>query len=1067
MTIGKVLKFVILLFVSSFLFSQALVGEEIKILKKNFLAPPKDTRLGVYWYWMNEHVSKEGITKDLEAMDRVGIGEAFIGNIYEGGRTGNVKTMSHEWIECMRHAIREAGRLGLKISLFNSPGWSQSGGPWVKPEDAMRFLAYSETIVDGGYGYSIDLEQPGKDFQDVAVLAIPQNEICPGLIKMHTSVDCLNEEALWDNNKETKATFRNKQKEDIIIDFQLNSSFVARSLTLYPTGMKFSTECALYAWMDGEYRLVSKDYFDRSNNNLQLGPVPDGKMVMAFKEIKADRFRIRMNHLPANFELSGISLSNIPKLRKVTEKTLSKLPNTSNPSWGAYRWEMQPLSDYESYCEQKNVLILDSYVKDGHLTWDAPIGVKWKILRMGMMPTYTTNTPAAPSAKGLEIDKLSREVVKKHFEAFIGKVISGMKEEELKALNRIIVDSYEVGPQNWSDCYRAKFIKKTGYDPIPFLPVIAGEIIESVEISERFLWDMRRVIADLVAEEYVGGLRDIAHENQMTLWLENYGHWGYPSEFLYYGGQSDAIGGEFWIGGAPGPECRLASSACHTYGKNEVYAESYTAGGNAFKWHPGILKQKGDWSYTEGVNKVILHVYIHQPYEDKIPGVNAWFGVEFNRHNTWFNNSKAWIDYQRRCSYLLQQGNPVRDLCFFIGEDAPQMNYWIDDSLSNGYSFDLINGDVILNRLKVKDGKLVLPNGIMYSALVLPPLETMRPELLTCIKRLVDEGAVLVGNAPKSSPSLKGYPQCDKMIQSTAQELFPGIGMGMRRVGKGKIFNGMRINDVLDKIGVSEDVYGFKNRNIKWIHRTFSEGEIYFLSNQDNERFEGNLIFRVNGLIPEFWNAVDGSIRPVKSFKDNGNETVIPMKLEVGESVFIVFSHGKALPSSLSIALNYPSNQKIMGLASPWTVSFENSATNEKYDTLFTKLSDWTVCDASCVKYFSGKATYSTTFYFKKRQEKPVYIHFDDIKVMGTVYLNGKELATLWTPPFETELTDVLVDGKNYLEVKVVNLWVNQLIRQYQESKEQKTVWTSVDAVKPGQSLESSGIMGECYLFTK
>lgn len=1063
-------KILVLVLIIGYLFvPHALSGSTTDSLKKGFLVPPDHTRIGLYWYWMNEHVSKEGITKDLEAMKRVGIGEAFIGNIYEGGEPGQVKTLSSEWMECMRHAIREATRLGLKVSIFNGPGWSQSGGPWIEPKEAMRFLDYSEKIVTGGKHYTIDLEQTGKDFQDVAVLAVPVNEALPKVAHVFISTECQNKEALWDNDKKTKALFANKQHEVVTIDFQSSSMFTARSLSIYPTGIGFNTDCELYAWVDGKYVLVSKEFFDRSNTSLQLGPTPDGKMVMAFKEVKATRFRVRMNNLPANFELAEIELSDTPKLKKVTEKSLLKLPNTSNPTWDAYRWNTQDLSDYKNFSETAKVLNLSSYVKDGHLDWKAPKGTKWKILRIGMRPTYTTNTPAAPVARGLEVDKLSRKSAEKHFNAFVKQIISGMSAEDSKSLNRVIIDSYEVGPQNWSDDFRDKFMQKTGYDPIPYLPVLTGEIIGSVDISDRFLWDLRRVVAELVAEEYVGGLRAITHKNGMKLWLENYGHWGYPSEFLYYGGQSDDIGGEFWAGSGPGEECRLAASACHIYGKNNVYAESYTAGGNGFKWYPALLKQKGDWSYTEGVNDVILHVYIHQPYDDKAPGINAWFGIEFNRHNTWFDESKAWIDYQRRCMYMLQQGTPVRNLCFYIGDDAPQMNYWVDKSLSNGYSYDLINADAILNRLTVKDGKLWLPNGIAYSALVLPPLKTMRPEVLARIEGLVKEGAVLVGKAPEYSPSLKNYPQCDQTLQSISQNLFPQNRAEMRLVGEGKVFTDVEINNVLSRIGVSEDLSGAAADHIKWIHRTSVGEEIYFLSNQGDKPYEGVLNFGVTGLVPEFWNAVDGTVRSIHSYKQEEGVTCIPVKLGVSESVFVVFSKGRteSVSGSLSLASNYPSNTKVMELSAPWNVSFENLMTGTKFNTTFTELADWKDSDDLRVKFFSGKAIYSTSFKFSKKSNTPIYIHFDDIKAMGTVYLNGKEVSTLWTAPYETDLSDVLVDGENHLEVKVANLWVNKLIEERLKSKEKRSTWTLVDVVQPDQPLESSGIIGKCYLFTR
>lgn len=1039
---------------------------DYKKLTEGFRTPPADTKPGLYWYWMNEHVSKEGITRDLEAMASVGIGEAFIGNIYEGGEPGSVKTMSDEWVECMRHAIREGNRLGVDISLFNSPGWSQSGGPWVTPEDAMRFLTYTDTIVDGGISVNVVLGKPGTDFQDVSVLAFPVTGEPKINVKSITTLPtCTNKTALLDNDKSTHAVFKNGPRSEVEMVVEYDEPIMARSLSIYPTGVGFDTECELAVYKEGDYHPVSKVFFDRSNTSLQLGPVPAGKLVMAFKETLGNKFRIRMSNLPANFPLADIKISSVPKIQKVTEKTLSKLPNTSNPSWWAYQWDPQPLSDFSAFPKKEQVVNLTDKCKDGQLEWDVPEG-KWRIIRVGMMPTYTTNTPAAPLAKGLEIDKLSKKATRKHFEAYVGRIISGLSEGDRKALKRIIVDSYEVGPQNWSDDYRDSFIRIVGYDPTPYLPVITGAVIGSVEESDRFLWDMRRVVADLIAEQYVGGLQEIAQENGMKLWLENYGHWGYPSEFLKYGSYSNDIGGEFWAGSGPSTECKLASSACNIYGKNDVYAESFTAGGNYFKWHPSTLRKKGDWSYTEGVNNVILHVYIHQPYSDKVPGVNAWFGIEFNRHNTWFAQSKGWIDYQRRSCYLLKQGNPVRDLCFFIGDDAPQMNYWVDPELSKGYSFDLINSDVIINRLQVKDGKLVLPSGMSYSALVLPPLKTMRPNVLDAITKLVEQGAVVIGCAPQYSPSLQGYPQCDEQLRKNVFCLWGDESESVRTVGKGRVYGLVNINEALATENILPDVTGENMGLINWIHREDNGMDIYFVTNQSDLLFDETIEFRVKDRKPELWDAVTGEVRELPSFMSLENTTKVPLKLNPGESIFVVFAK-KGKGENTDGALNYPTADKLVNLTNSWDIHFVNEAMKQDFTITANSLLDWTDSEDDRMKYFSGEALYTTKFYYTGEEtEKEVYLHFDDIQVMGTVYLNDQEVGTLWTYPYEINVTDYLKKGKNKLRVKVANLWVNQLVNQVSKPVSQREIWTLIDAASPQQPLEPSGIKGDCYLFS-
>lgn len=1026
----------------------------------SFQNPPEDTKPGVYWYWMNEHVSKDGITKDLEAMKRVGIGEAFIGNIYEGGVPGDIKTLSDEWVDCMRHAIKEGSRLGLKISIFNGPGWSQSGGPWVDEEEAMRYLDYCDTIIDGQQDRAIALRRPYEVFQRVAVLAMPVHGSTLTPKRVEISSRATRPDKLFDGSKSTKVQLNN-DKNDIEITLYADEPFDARSLIVYPTGIGFNTECELLALTDGKFVQVAKEFFDRSNTSRQLGPQPAGKLVLSFPKVTASVYKIKMNNLPLNFELAEIELSDEIKIQRVTEKALYKLPNTSNPAWSAYRWNAQRFDDQISVANTGEVVDVTSLCDGDSLRWKGKPG-KWRLIHFGMTPTYTTNTPAAPAARGLEIDKLSRKASHKHFNAFVGKVISGLTREERKSLHRVIVDSYEVGPQNWSDDYRERFIEKMGYDPVPYLPVLAGEVVGSVDVSDRFLWDMRRVIADLVAEEYVGGLREIANENGLNLWLENYGHWGFPSEFMYYGSKADEVGGEFWAGSGPSAECRLASSACHVYGKNEVFAESYTAGGNYFKWYPAKLKQKGDWSYTEGINSVIMHVYIHQPYEERMPGVNAWFGIEFNRHNTWFDLSKGWIDYQRRCCYMLRQGVPVRDLCVFIGDDAPQMNYWIDPELSAGYSFDLINSDAIVNRLKVENGKLVLPSGLSYSALVLPPLETMRPEVLTAIEALVKGGATVIANSvPRMSPSLKNYPAADSLLTATAGELFPGDGARVKEVGKGRVYMG-GINDALMEIGCAKDVDMPADSHVSWIHRKSDFADIYFLSNQGSETFDGELTFRVSGLKPELWNAVDGSASAVDSYTDSGSETRIALRLLPAQSVFVVFTKDSQLQPQ-----NSDAQPQITPLTSPWNIRFVNKQLGQDFKISSNALFDWKSSDDQRVKYFSGTALYTTQFDWNGEVKAPVYLHLDSVEVVAKVKLNGQELGYLWTAPYELNLAPALVEGNNVLEIEVANLWVNQLVNQYSLPAPQRTIWTLIDAASKSQPLEPSGIFGKCYMYSK
>ena len=482
-------------------------------------------------------------------------------------------------------------------------------------------------------------------------------------------------------------------------------------------------------------------------------------MVATFPATTARFFQLKLS---ADCELGDIRISPAARVESYAEKSLLKMFQDPLPPFDYYTWPTEAEPDAADLMIQPGAVrdISKLMAADGTLRWDVPAG-EWIVLRTAMTPTGTKNSPAPPEATGYEVDKMNRVALKSHFDAYVGNLLRRLPAAERKSLKHVVADSYEQGPENWTDGFAAEFQKHYGYDPIRFLPVMTGRIVGSADQSDRFLWDLRRLVAERVARDYVGALSALSRQHGLRMWLENYGHWGFPSEFLLYGGYSDEVAGEFWASGDLGRvELRDASSAAHIYGKPVVWSEAFT-GGPAFVNAPRDLKALGDKAFCDGINQFMLHVYIHQPWEDRLPGVNAWFGTEFNRHNTWFEQSKAWIDYLRRCTVMLQAGKHVADVAYFIGEDAPKMTGVRNPELPVGDDFDWINADVIEHRLKVKEGQLELPDGMSYRVLVLPDLTTMRPEVLRKIRDLVKAGATIVGPPPLRSPSRQDYPQCD------------------------------------------------------------------------------------------------------------------------------------------------------------------------------------------------------------------------------------------------------------------------------------------------------------------
>lgn len=694
----------------------------IKDIREGFVHIPDTAQITTYWYWINGNISKEGVIKDLEAMKKVGINRAFIGNIGLDENPAGVKMFSDEWWDILHTALKTATRLNIDIGIFNAPGWSQSGGPWVKPEQSMRYLTSSQLSVNGPFTLSKKLVKPTDNFQDVKVLAYPVTEDYNADISALKPVLTANPNVdlpgrIMDHNPATAVPITAGKTFQLTVDTK--KPYTVRSVTVATTNEQVRLEGDVQAKVNNTYVNIRHFVIDRTNAALNVGFTPFGPAVITTPATTSNSFRVVFSDVSSNAGIAEIQLSATPKVESYLEKSLAKMWPNPHPFWDAYQWASQPEDDERHSIDPSKVIDISKYMNaDGILNWKVPAG-NWVIERTGMAPTNVTNSPAPAEGRGLEVDKMSTSHVAAHFDAFLGEILKRIPARNRTTFKVAVQDSYETGSQNWTDNLLAEFKQAYQYDPMPYLPVLQGKVVGSAGRSDRFLWDLRRLIADNVSFKYVGGLRDVSHKHGLTTWLENYGHWGFPGEFLQYGGQSDEIGGEFWTEGDLGDiENRAASSAAHIYGKTKVSAESFTAGGAAFARYPAMFKQRGDRFFTEGINNTLLHVYIQQPQDTVLPGTTAFFGVEFNRLNTWFYDMDIVLKYLKRCNMMLQQGQYVADAAYFIGEDAPKMTGVTDPPLPQGYSFDYINGDVIKQTLTVRDGRLALPNGISYSILV-------------------------------------------------------------------------------------------------------------------------------------------------------------------------------------------------------------------------------------------------------------------------------------------------------------------------------------------------------------
>lgn len=1049
---------------------------KLNSLEKSFYRVPDSIQTSCYWYWMSGNISIDGVQKDLESMKKVGINRAYIGNIgYPATPYGKVEIFSDEWWDIIHTALKTATKLNIEIGIFNSPGWSQSGGPWIKPEQTMRYLAASDTAIQGGRLLDITLKKPIKPFQDVRVLAFPISQNYGSSISdLNPKLSCI------PANKDIENIMNSANANDISLPpsgtFQLDinapTPYTATSITIYPANVRMKAIAELQIKMDGKFKTIKTFEIDRSNDELIVGFKPYGPVSISLPQVTSSNYRIIFSNATPGSAIRRIDISSAPVVEHYIEKTLAKMCQTPYPLWGQYLWPDQPI------VENRNLLLDPSKVVDissfmdttGHLSWTAPTG-RWLLLRTGMTPTGVKNDPAPPKGVGPEVDKMNKDYISWHFDNFLGKIMKKVPAQDRKTWKICVEDSYERGGQNWTDGFISKYKNAFGYDPAAYIPVIFGKPVASEDISDRFLWDLRRFVADRVAFDYVGGLTQVSHQHGLTTWLENYGHWGFPGEFLQYGGQSDEVSGEFWSEGQLGNiENRAASSCAHIYGKNKTYAESFTCGGAAYSRYPASMKARGDRFFTEGVNSSLLHVYIDQPYEDKYPGVNADFGNEFNRHNTWFNDLDLFITYLKRCNFMLQQGRYVADVAYFIGEDAPKMTGICDPKLPQGYSYDYINADVIKNRLNVKNGAWILPNGLSYRILVLPRITTIRPELLEKIRELVKKGGIILGPKPERSPSLQGYPSCDSVVKRLASELWGNLDSKnsfSHPYGKGLVMDGMDLKKALSYLNQLPDCKMNPNDSTLFIHRKTQTADIYFVSNQQNKTIEIFPEFHISGKQPELFDPVSGNARILKSFVQHGSTTTVPLLLVANESAFIVFKKNTHKKHGFSdIKKNYPLPQEILAINNPWKVKFNDPFGGDSHTALFTELKDWTTNSNDSIRHFSGTATYSNSFFMTANPKgRNVFLDLGEVKDIAKIKINGIYAGGVWTAPYRLDITPYIRKGHNRIEINVVNTWNNRLIGDLNKIPAQRKTWTSVNPYKADSPLSISGLLGPVRLY--
>jgi len=968
-------------------------------LATGFARPPDSARPWAYWMWMDGNLSRDGITADLESLRDAGLGGVIICEVNVGVPRGPVEFMSPAWRGLFKHVVREAERLGLEVTLNAGPGWTGSGGPWVKPGQSMQHIVAAAVEAAGPSRFD-------------AVLPRPE-----------------------------------------------------RRPAYFGEG---SLPAALKTAMDGFYRDVA---------------------VLAFPRPAAG-----------------------PAIADIDEKALYvREPYSSKP--GVKPFLPMPvgfpaLPAGAAVDPARIVDLTGKLAADGRLVWDVPAG-RWTILRFGRVTTGANTRPAPVPGLGLECDKLDAAAFDAHYDAFVGALlreIGPRRTDGLAGWTTLHIDSWEMGAQNWTAAFREEFLRRRGYDPLPFLPAVTGRPVKDLETSERFLWDLRQTANELVLENHARRLRELGRRDGFRLSIEPYDMT--PCSDMSLGAVADVPMGEFWLSGFHTAHSVIeAAGIAHTNGRTIVAAESFTSDDReAWQAHPASMKALGDWALAAGVNRIVFHRSQHQAGLSMKPGLTMGpYGVHWERTQTWWDMVPAYHRYLARCQFMLRRGLPVADVCFLAAEGAPQVFRPPASALRGdppgpaGPAFDGCPPDTLVASAFIRDGRIAFPDGMSYRVLVLPECGTMTPVLLRKVRDLVAAGATVIGPRPRKSPSLAGYPACDAEVERLAAEVWgdcdgekvtehafgqgrvvwakgpagtrpagaaPAASTGGRpteplsspgttwNVGAPPLDEPAQYGDfsavmsVLEKMPVAPDFAS--DVPLRWIHRRDGGTDIYFVANPGLAAVETTARFRASGKRPELWDPIDGTTRDLARSETAGGSTSVPLKFEPHQSFFIVFrDRAASVPGVLgdqpaasaagpAAPANFPALEEIVSLDGPWDVAFDR-ARGGPARVVFDHLADWSRRPEDGIKYYSGQAAYARTFDLpaaatgSSGEGARLWLDLGAVRNIASVRLNGRDLGVVWCDPWRVEITAAAKPKGNRLEVRVANLWPNRLIGDERE----------------------------------
>ena len=1045
-----------------------------------FKEPTKSFKPETWFHFIGGNISKEGITADLEAIATAGFSGIQLFHGQFGGAWPGVEPqitcLSPLWDDAIEHVGKECQRLGLNFTMQNCPGWAMSGGPWIKPSNAMRHLVSSRTDISNEDIINLNLpipqpsNEPWRDYRDIKVLAFqtPEDD---------------NDESLIPTN--ISSNFKDSSFEKIFVEKLDNPIVLSPTTSDKPHWIEVSFSDA------SPVRTIVFPSVQSFNHSWCYDPgvsvkveavMADGSLV---KILKADMPQSNwQDNMPISLacdEINGtntyrISIVNAHEMRLNSLHLLTAARKNnweSEAGWtlrSIVRGNEHPKQSKEAFIDPNTVKDISSKMdSNGELNWKAPSG-KWTILRIGHVNTGRKNGPAPPAGTGWESNKLSESGPNAQFGGYIGKLTSG-KGPIQGLLNGVLMDSWECETQTWTEDMEFQFNRINNYELDDWLPAIFGYVIKDHETTTKFLRDWKVTISDLYTNKFYGQMANLAHKNGQFITFETAAGDVFPGDILEYFKYADIPMCEFWqhpdnsfVGSINFKPIEPTVSAARLYGKTRVAAEAFTSFSVSWNEHLSLFKETANLNLVKGVTHLVFHTYTHNPRTDFLPPGSSFGSIEigspFLRGQTWWKYMPEFTNYLARSSYLLERGKPVSDVLWYLGDEInhkPDQN----NDFPIGFKYDYFNPDILLNRLTVKNGLIETPEGIQYTVLYLPDTHRMLPRTLEKLLELVKEGATIIGEAPDYLATLSNSDEAQKLFDKYVSQLWGEASKpGIRKVGKGKVVSGIEISQALELLKIEPDVIG---GNEMWLHRKTDQADWYYVCAPKGKGFKKSLSFRNKGNV-EIWDPLTGNIQPIVSTQTE-NRTEVLLDLPQAGSCFIVFrkTNKKIEEKYLDNSLEKP--QQEIALQKPWTLNFP-VGWGTPSSIKVNELKAWKDLNLNSeAKAFSGTGIYTTTFDVENiKKDSQFVLDLGQVEMIADVWLNGKSIQTLWSLPYKVDLTEDVRSGENDLVIKVTNSWFNRLVFDANQTEDQRKTWT-IKGPSKDEPLKDSGLIGPVKLY--